>query len=202
MGVFCRRNFECILSNLPICIFFQIPIKFVLMLMVQVSNRPETIPLTNDDQVSRSHITAIGHNELTSHSCNPSISVIVIPLLSQVICDIYCSRNPRPQTLQNKTWQVLGVCMGLVITWWRHQMETFCEWNPPVTDVFPSQKAVTPSFDFSSICAQNKRLSKQPTQCGFETPSRSLWRHCIEKKIPAPGGCQNMLLNSGGPSDR
>ena len=31
---------------------------------------------------------------------------------------------------------------------------------------------------FSLICALNKRLSKQPWSWWFETPTRSLWRHC------------------------
>ena len=111
MGVFCRRHFKSILPNLNIYIFIQILMKFVLILMVQVSNRPETIPLTNDDQVSRSHIAALGHNDLTNRSYNPSISAIVIPLLSQVICDLYCSRNPRPQTIHHK------LCRFSVCAW-------------------------------------------------------------------------------------
>ena len=68
--------------------------------------------------------------------------------------------------------------------WWRHQMEKFSalltvySGNPPVTDEFPSQGPVTRSFDISLICALNKRLSKQSGSWWFETPSRSLWRHC------------------------
>ena len=34
------------------------------------------------------------------------------------------------------------------------------------------------SFMFSLICTLNKRLSKQSWGWWFETPSRSLWRHC------------------------
>ena len=70
------------------------------------------------------------------------------------------------------------------ISWWRHQMETFCtlqalcEGNSPVTGEFPSQRPVTRSFDVSLICALNKRLSLQSWGWLFETPSRSLWRHC------------------------
>ena len=68
--------------------------------------------------------------------------------------------------------------------WWRHQMETFfaslalCEGNPPVTGGFPSHRRVTRSFDvFFNLCL-NKRLSKQSGRWWFQTPSRSLWRHC------------------------
>ena len=69
-------------------------------------------------------------------------------------------------------------------SWWRHQMETFsallafCAGNSPVTGEFSSQRPVTRSFDVTLICALNKRLSKQQRYWWFETPSRSLWRHC------------------------
>ena len=36
---------------------------------------------------------------------------------------------------------------------------------------------------FSLICALNKRLSKQSWGWWFETPSRSLWRHCIAYRL-------------------
>ena len=58
-----------------------------------------------------------------------------------------------------------------------HQMKTFSvlpalyEGNPPFTGGFPSQRPVTSrgAFMFSLICAW---------RWWFETPSRSLWRHC------------------------
>ena len=68
-------------------------------------------------------------------------------------------------------------------SWWRHQMETFsallanCAGNSTVPGEFPAQKPVTQSFDV--FCLRlNKRLSKQSRGWWFETPSRSLWRHC------------------------
>ena len=67
-------------------------------------------------------------------------------------------------------------------TWWRHQMETFsallaiCLRNSPVTGEFPAQRPVTRSFDvFFDL-----RLNKQWLGWCFETPSRPLWRRCIE----------------------
>ena len=70
-------------------------------------------------------------------------------------------------------------------TWWRHQMETFsallalCVGNSPVTGEFPSQRPVTRSFGIFFLNLRvNKRLSKQPWGWWFETPLRSLWRHC------------------------
>ena len=72
------------------------------------------------------------------------------------------------------------------VTWWRHQMETFsallvlCAGNSPVTGEFPSQSPVTWSFDVFFDLGLNKRLSKHSRRRWFETPSRSLWRHCNE----------------------
>ena len=68
--------------------------------------------------------------------------------------------------------------------WWRHQMETFfaslaiCAGNSPVTGEFPSQRPVTRSFDVFFDLRLNKRLNKQWWGWWFETPTRSLWRHC------------------------
>ena len=69
-------------------------------------------------------------------------------------------------------------------TWWHHQMETLsailtlCAGNSPVTGEFPSHRPVTRSFDVFFDLHLNKRLSKQSRRWWFETPSRSLWRHC------------------------
>ena len=43
---------------------------------------------------------------------------------------------------------------------------------------FPSQRAVTQSFDGFFDLRLNKRLSKPSRRRWFETSSRSLWRHC------------------------
>ena len=69
-------------------------------------------------------------------------------------------------------------------SWWRHPMESFpallalCEGKPPGTGGFPSQRPVTQNFDIFFDLHLNKRLSKPSTRRWFETPSRSLWRHC------------------------
>ena len=44
----------------------------------------------------------------------------------------------------------------------------------------PAQRPVTRSFDVFFDLRLNKRLSKQSWGWWFETPSRSLWRHCNE----------------------
>ena len=50
--------------------------------------------------------------------------------------------------------------------------------EPPVTGTFPSQRPVMRSFDVFFDLRLNKRLSKQSRRRWFETPWRSLWRHC------------------------
>ena len=73
-----------------------------------------------------------------------------------------------------------------ILIWWRHQMETFfalltlCLGNSPVTGEFPSQRPVTRSVDVFFELRLNRRLSKPSRRRWFETPSRSLWRHCNE----------------------
>ena len=76
----------------------------------------------------------------------------------------------------------------MLVTWWRHRTETFsvllaiCAGNSPVTGEFPTQRPVTRSFDiFFDLCL-NKPLSKQSWGWWFETPSRSLWRHCNDSR--------------------
>ena len=66
----------------------------------------------------------------------------------------------------------------LMISWWRHQMETvpallaLCEGNPPVTGGFPSQRDSNTGFDAFFDVSLNKRLNKQTRRRWFETPSR------------------------------
>ena len=69
-------------------------------------------------------------------------------------------------------------------------METFCALlvlcarNSPVNDELPSQRPVTRSFDVFFDLRLNKRLSKQSRRRWFETPLRSLWRHCNVNSTP------------------
>ena len=62
--------------------------------------------------------------------------------------------------------------------------------DSPVTGEFPAQRPVTRSFDVFFDLRLNKRLSKQSWGWWFETPSRSLWRHCsvfiIENNVTFP----------------
>ena len=80
-----------------------------------------------------------------------------------------------------------GNTISFNYSWWRHQMETFsallalCAGNSPVTDEFPAQRPVTRSFDVFFDLRLNIRMSKQQGGWWFETPSRSLWRHCDVK---------------------
>ena len=77
-----------------------------------------------------------------------------------------------------------------MVTWWRHQMETFsaslalCAGNSPVPGEFPAQRPVTRSFDIFFDLRLNKRLNKQPWGWWFETSPCSLWRHYNELSRP------------------
>ena len=53
-----------------------------------------------------------------------------------------------------------------------------CAGDSLVTGGFPPPRQVTPSFDVFFDRCLDKRLSKQWWGWWFETPSRSLWRHC------------------------
>ena len=69
------------------------------------------------------------------------------------------------------------------VTWWRDQMDisallALCAGNSPVTSEFPLQRPVTLIFDVFFDLGLNKRWNKQSRGWWFETPSRSLWRHC------------------------
>ena len=50
--------------------------------------------------------------------------------------------------------------------------------NSPVNGEFSSHRPVTRSFDVFFDLRLNRQLSKQSRRRWFETPSRSLWRHC------------------------
>ena len=76
------------------------------------------------------------------------------------------------------------ITLKLRQTLWRHIMETFPRYWPFVRGIHrspvnsPHKGQWRGALVFSLICALNKRLSKQSWGWWFETPSRSLWRHC------------------------
>ena len=55
---------------------------------------------------------------------------------------------------------------------------SLCAGNSSVTGEFPSQRPVTRSFDVFLDLGLYQQLSKQWRRWWFETPWRSLWRHC------------------------
>ena len=90
---------------------------------------------------------------------------------------IACISIPRLVLCNNIELEINYAC-------WRHHMETFsallaiCAGNSPVTGEFPLQRPVTWSFNVFFDLRLNKRPSKQSWGWWFETPSRSLLRHC------------------------
>ena len=77
-------------------------------------------------------------------------------------------------------WYVPSLSM---YRWWRHQMKAFPRNWPFVIGGFPSQRPVTRSFSIVFDLRLNKRLSKLSGCRRFETPSRSVWHHCIVVKL-------------------
>ena len=113
------------------------------------------------------------------------IHMIYLPYSSGLF---HCHR--RNLTIIPQPVKLILTEKGKMGTWWHHRMETFsalltlCEGNPSVTGGFHSQRPATRSFDvFFDLCL-NKELCKQPRCRWFETPSRSLWRHCKELTTP------------------
>ena len=86
--------------------------------------------------------------------------------------------------LSHDVIQLIGPTVHWSYAWWPHQMEFFfalialCAGNSPVTGEFPSQRPVTRSFDIFFDLYLNKLLIKRPWHRWFETPLRSIWRHC------------------------
>ena len=105
--------------------------------------------------------------------------------------------NRRPAII----WQTLYQSSDTT-SWWRLQMETFsafralCEEKPPVTDGFPSQRAVTRCFWWVFfICAWTNGFSKQSRRKWFEMPSSSLWCHF---NVYASIGCEGSKASWSG----
>ena len=71
-------------------------------------------------------------------------------------------------------------------------LRAFCAGNSPLTGELSSERPVTRSFDVSFDLCQNKGFSKQSRRRWFETPSRSLWRHCNHN------GFQSIHFNKSG----
>ena len=79
----------------------------------------------------------------------------------------------------------LGLHMNVLgnhddVTKWKHfpALLTLCAGNSPVNGEFRAQRPVTGSFDVFFGQRLNKRLRKQSWGWWFESPWRSLWRHC------------------------
>ena len=80
----------------------------------------------------------------------------------------------------------------LQLSWWRHQMETFSASLAFCAGNSQAQRPVTRSFDVFFNLRLNQQLSKHVRRRWFETPSRSLWRHCNVAFLKI----KNKLLNS------
>ena len=123
-----------------------------------------------------------------------------INYLFSVLCQYGVFTRNGMQLMHLTVWHYIALELHCVLaagklSLRRHQMEKFsallalCDGNPTVTGGFPSQMTVTRGFDvFLDLCLGNRSLlklsqqtlhqRKQSRRRWFETPSRSLWRHC------------------------
>ena len=125
----------------------------------------------------RPFIKIIFNSHTSSHKCYNVLTVsvhvynryVISPLISNVFLVL--------------SWLAHHVWLP-VVTWWRHQMETFsallaiCAGKPQASGELPAQRPVTRSFDVFFDLFLNKRLRKQSWGWWFETLSLPLWRHC------------------------
>ena len=78
-----------------------------------------------------------------------------------------------------------------VVSWWRHQMETFsallaiCAGNSPVTGEFPAQRPVTRNFDVSMIYAWINGWANH-------REAGDLRRHCSHYDVTVIGGSEQL----------
>ena len=90
----------------------------------------------------------------------------------------------QTQALSNQVYLNCVLIFWTVVTWnifyhddvikWKH----FPRYLPFVKGIHQSQRPVTQCFEVFFDLRLNKLLSKQLRRQCFETPSRSLWRHC------------------------
>ena len=152
----------------------------------------------NPSMTTTTHIIAIIHLIDRAHSAFKYTSRIPYRLPVAKVLNtsrwVYCFTSHQLAYHWRTEWSTHH-WNGNLITWWRHQMETFsallalCAGNSPVTGEFPSHRPVTRSFDVFFDLHQNKRLSIQSRRRWFETPSSSLWRHCNDFDECFISGC-------------
>ena len=83
---------------------------------------------------------------------------------------VECHYNGTRQNMAKSPYILLltGECRDYTMTpWHENAFFSICQWRGALM--------------FSLICALNKRLSKQSWDWWFDTPSRSVWRHCNGK---------------------
>ena len=105
------------------------------------------------------------------------------------VCKAFIVRRARTLNSQIKFHYDIYNDFAQILSWWRHQMETFSALvaiyvgKSSVIDEFPVQRPVTRSFNvFFDLCL-NKRLSKQSWDWWFDRLPCPLWRHSNAQAI-------------------
>ena len=181
-----------------------------------MATRQQMINLNSDNQILWRHMASHHIQcriWLEMHGCKrlQGINSLHDPTMYRIPCEYDIAQHPYRistewRNITSCIYVIIGSCnsfspiryhaitwtnadflsVGIKMTWWRHQMETFsallaiCAGNSPVTGEVPAQRLVTRSFDVFFDLRLNKRLSKQSWGWWFETLSRPLWRHFNE----------------------
>ena len=90
------------------------------------------------------------------------------------------------------------------VPWWRHPMETFsalpalCEWNPPVTGGFPSQRPATRALMFYLICAWTNGWANNPEvtimTCDWHMSHTYKWQCVVACKTLSVSGILSSVV--------
>ena len=107
----------------------------------------------------------IRNGQMAGRDCSQFLSILLQPAENRLVLLSYCDIELFLSMMTSSNGN-LSTLLAI------------CERNPPVTGGFPTQRPVMRSFDVFSDLRLNKRLSKQSICRWFETPLRSLWRHC------------------------
>ena len=123
---------------------------------------------------------------------------------------MFISRNIYSLVWLGDYWQRVMDFYHDVITWWRHQVETFsalldiCAGNSPASGEFPAQRPVTRSFDvFFDLCL-NKRLRKQLARASPSSTETGQWVCCEPawalQRVPDVSMCHTQHVVEASPT--
>ena len=129
------------------------------------------------------------------------------PYLDQPITIGWCQpfgghvSNPIDSPATDTPGLYISLRYPVMLTVWRHQMETFSTFTGPLCGEFTGDPVNSPhkgqwrgALMYYYICTLNKWLSKQSWGWWLETPSGPSWRHCNEVRRHTPRCSLNVQM--------